>query len=268
MGYTVGVLLLLACHDPDPDTPTGGDSAPATDSGAGTGATFPRPDPPWTAAEVEAEIARVLAYGLPTPAPIFPAYDQILSHTTPACPDRYNNNIESLPACTTDTGWYFNGVTQYTVYEGGTDLMGDVLVYGPGGEAFSGGGSVGYSSFQYGGELWETLYVRGMWYLAGDAGWPGQQPSANVILARRGGDLILDGGLTLGGSLSFETLIFSDACPIQGVLGVREPGGYWYLLDYGDACTGCAEVRWGDEVIGESCPPLAGIVAAAAMELP
>jgi hypothetical protein len=67
--------------------------------------------------------------------------------------------------------------------------------------------------------------------------------------------------------LYFESLGFGGACGEEptGAVRLRDPDGYWYRLDFGDACTGCGTLAYGDSALGEICvdltPAAAGLAA-------
>lgn len=82
--------------------------------------------------------------------------------------------------------------------------------------------------------------------------------------------LTLTGGLTSPdqASLYLRDLAFAeDICPLApvGVLSVRDPSSVWFDVVFGASCTGCGDVVWQDEIVGETCPGPALMAEAAAL---
>ena len=76
--------------------------------------------------------------------------------------------------------------------------------------------------------------------------------------------LEMDGGFSHSEhQLFFDSLVFdTEECDGEpsGQLGYRDPNGYWYTMDFGQDCSGCADLVYGDdENLGEICPGLASV---------
>lgn len=256
------MLFFAACATPPPDAES--PVPPVTESGGAE--LFQRPEPAWSAAEVDQELAALLAWGLPWPAAVLQAMPTLMGGSDGSCPQMNGANMETLIGCTSQTGWYYQGVSIYSEQPSGWVLMGDFYGVDPQGNRAVGGGMIGLQQQQQGNAAVQVAFFTGTWGYPPVEGWLGQTPSASLWIeaAEEGGQrqARIFGGYGIDGIYaSFDQVtLSSDRCggAPQGSMSLRDPSGYWYQIVFDPACSGCATLLWGEEEMGEVCPDLAG----------
>ncbi len=256
------MLFFAACATPPPDADS--PVPPVTESGGAE--LFQRPEPAWSAAEVDQELAALLAWGLPWPATVLQAMPTLMGGSDGSCPQMNGANMETLIGCTSQTGWYYQGVSIYSEQPSGWVLMGDFYGVDPQGNRAVGGGMIGLQQQQQGNAAVQVAFFTGTWGYPPVEGWLGQTPSASLWIeaAEEGGQrqARIFGGYGIDGIYaSFDQVtLSSDRCggAPQGSMSLRDPSGYWYQIVFDPACSGCATLLWGEEEMGEVCPDLAG----------
>ena len=256
------MLFFAACATPPPDAES--PVPPVTESGGAE--LFQRPEPAWSAAEVDQELAALLAWGLPWPAAVLQAMPTLMGGSDGSCPQMNGANMETLIGCTSQTGWYYQGVSIYSEQPSGWVLMGDFYGVDPQGNRVVGGGMIGLQQQQQGNAAVQVAFFTGTWGYPPVEGWLGQTPSASLWIeaAEEGGQrqARIFGGYGIDGIYaSFDQVtLSSDRCggAPQGSMSLRDPSGYWYQIVFDPACSGCATLLWGEEEMGEVCPDLAG----------
>lgn len=286
-GSVIPVLLGLSCGPAEPPGERGSDPSSAeaaeapsqpTDDGP---AVLGVPEPTWSAAELTELLTEAFAGGLPEPFGPRDLYVAMFEHADGDCP------TSPLPyhlpgdyeGCTTADGTYFFGHGEYQegVQADALDsfyLLGDFYILDPEGQRFDGAGEVLYSVEEAEGEADAlfALFLSGTWGYGGSAGWMAEPTSVSLtVYGVQAGDRALgslEGSADLAGrhlffeDLSFDPGLCEDA-PIRGSLQVRDPSGYWYDLDFSEACTGCAPLTWVDgSSLGEVCPDFGDAPAA------
>ena len=101
--------------------------------------------------------------------------------------------------------------------------------------------------------------------------WEGRDPwLANFFSGVLSIEVMEEFGVRVNGSAQIEgiswsanELLFDHVCARgpAGQLGLRDPGGGWYTLDFAD-CNPCTTVRFEGEALGETCVDFAGFLAA------
>jgi hypothetical protein len=246
------VWLYLACtHSPSSASPTGGweTAGPTWDS---------RPAAGWDLATAQAHVDQFFAWGIPDPITVRDAFLSDLSGRDSQCPEGVGASTTSFSGCTSQSGWTYTGSSTYVEDgQGGFSLAADIYVQDPAGPLFEGGGEVSYMKERggLGGKL------DGTWGMSGDSGWFGTDPSfaLSIYVMESTGSVRMIGGLTMDGtSLNFDNYGYDVDCagPV-GRFSLRDPSGWWYDADFGDSCSGCAPLTWGDESLGQLCAPIA-----------
>ena len=258
----VWTLLLVACTAP----PSEEDPVAESAEDSGDAEVILRPDPAWNAEEVEGQLAKILGWGLPWPSTVLNSMPTLMAGSDGNCPQMNGANMESLMGCTSQAGWYYQGVSIYSEQGSGWVLMGDFYGVDPQGNRAVGGGMVGYQQQQQGNATVDVAFFTGTWGYAPVGGWLGQTPSASLWIeqAEEGGQrqARIFGGYGIAGMYaSFDHVTLrGDVCDgvAQGSMSLRDPSGYWYQLIFDSECSGCASLMWGEEDLGQVCPDLAG----------
>jgi hypothetical protein len=258
----VWMLLSAACTAP----PSEEDSVlpPAEESGGAE--VILRPDPAWTAEEVDAQLSTLLTWGLPWPTTVLDAMPTLMAGSDGTCPQMNGANMESLMGCTSQAGWYYQGVSIYSEQPSGWVLMGDFYGVDLQGNRAVGGGMIGLQQQQQGNAAVQVAFFTGTWGYPPVQGWLGQTPSASLWIeqAEEGGQrqARIFGGYGIDGIYaSFDQVtLSSERCggAPQGSMSLRDPSGYWYQINFDPGCSGCGTLLWGEEELGQVCPDLAG----------
>jgi hypothetical protein len=247
------MLLWLACTTPE-----------AVSSQETQAEAWDVPEPAWNASEVEAEIAAGLALGMPDPITARDSFFGLFTGADGQCPQGSGYSITSFTGCTSSQGYTYAGMSVYQEDgRGGFVLSTDLYIIDASGRRFTGAGQASFGISEYG----LQANMDGIWGYEGEEGWLGQIPGFNLSVSL-GEDFYLQGGLGIGGHyLAFLPLIQLEGCEgATGILEVRDPGGLWYRLDFGEGCSECAEVSYEGESLGKLCPDLSQIWALKEMQ--
>lgn len=212
-----------------------------------------RPDPSWDAAAAQDALNQVFSLGLPDPRSIRDLFMTQLNGRDSVCPSGSGASTTSVSGCTSSFDWTYTGTSTYQdAGSSGFSLAADIYIQDPNGNMFEGGGQVFYMAKEQGigGGL------DGTWGYSAAEGWMAQNPSFSLSLyIDPNGMLILQGGLGMAGqAIDFNDFGLRSGCagPI-GSLSLRDPNGWWYNVDFGDTCSGCGPLSWGETNLGEVC---------------
>ena len=247
------------------------------DSGADTAGPL-QLTPVWGPDEVKAALDEVLAQGLPEPFTMRSWFFDIshISDGTYAerdCPSQnptiteteihsYWANVCSSDEYSLNGGWYYDesydrsamNMLAYGLYSmRGTWASGERIVTG---------GSF-YMSWEASEEgTRSVLKLGGTFQDEKEDGWLGAGISSGIELAGElNGSVMranLRGSLGVAGE-SFvqfdDVFIDTNACPtgITRDIRVRDPSTIWLRVSFGDTCSECGTLSWGDEELGEVC---------------
>ena len=235
------------CH---PDQSTDG-----SDGGPADGEDASPVTPELSTADALALLEVALAAGIPEPYSLITTYKDRLAHAEPSCPGVRSAEEEGATGggwtadCTTSAGWTFSGNSQFLM-TGESDERFELehaasyAISGPGGEAMTGGGVVQFVRERLGEELDFEVILGGVFTAEPTDTWLGS--SAAVGLVYSGGRvdgqrwLELSGGVDRGDvQLDFVDLRLDPAsCGApEGVLGLRDPSGYWFSVNLD--CSSC-----------------------------
>lgn len=250
-------LILLACHTTEKtsewvDTAT--IAAPQTVA-----------PPAWDATEVQSRIQNILSAGLPDAPLALSGYQQMFldgadpwdnSGTGHSCPNAGNYSmIETFSGCLSQKGYIFAGVSVFTPSTDGSAsffLLGDCYITDPEGNTFYCGGEIEYNENRSS----KTFDARltGTWGSVAAEGWLSTAPSLALWERSDGSSFSVDGGYTPGDdSLYFDQATTTAACANSGSIWLRDPGGSWYILDYGEDCDSCGALSYAGSPLGEAC---------------
>jgi hypothetical protein len=289
--------LLFACTTSStPVAPTGtgqGSGGPATGTGTGGGGTVdtgiagpglpevdaPQTEPTWAAADVQAALAAALADGLPDPRYEHDQYLALLSHGTEACPG-HETYIDDrfVYGCNAESGYYYSGVSNYLTSDetvGGArtveiEVNGDFLFRDDEDRFFEvGGHSIQRTTWPAdggSGERW--LEHSGTWHWEAHESWlrDGASGRFSMTLSKDGADRVLgiEGAIGFGGTwMAFDHVVLAEgACAWAptGAVELRDPGGAWHRVDFGESCSPCGALVFDrDTPLGEVCVDLSTI---------
>lgn len=280
-GATLALSLLLGC------APSAGEPADSADSGAPDTATEDSAspwisEPEWTVDEATAALEASLADGVIEPSPVRDWFMEILdvrAFNEPGvdCPpvevaEDVNTVVLSNWEGNCDTGDVFvNGgwmfTETYKVVEDVAISESTGLFSFVGGDAtgrsFAAGGSLSrVVSTDSEGNLSFSLKLGGTYKDDAAAGWMGQGIGSSIeidgTLSDAGLSAVLDGGMSLGAdfALFLSALTFDPTtCGTAptGAFWMRDPSTGWMYFDFGDSCSGCAEVSFTGTSVGTAC---------------
>lgn len=263
-GVPVLALVLTACGPGEPSTAATADTETPDE--------VPVSVPLWSGPEALAALDAALSSPFPTPRDVGRIYVDYLSHAEGSCPGMDPGTIDMLTGCTTSEGYYYAGIAGFSQVrrtdESGIEidqcvLSGDLEMFDAGGSRFAIGGVVNdvMITLTDGGVHYEAEYAGTIVYTGPDSPVSGGISALLEIshLSQGGKDTLdIDGGIgTVNAQLAFDAAQFgSPACPegFTGAFQIRDPDGHWYVLDYGDACTGCGSLTAdGVTDLGEQC---------------
>jgi hypothetical protein len=280
---------LLGCAPPadgagSPGGAGSGAQAPAQDEPADTASPFAGVggglDAAWGPGSIDAHLDAALDAGIPHPNDHHDALQRAMSHAGGGCP-QYED-----PATTTGLGtWFTSGCTAGGwTFEGLTvfseDHQPDAWTFGgiasfeitdPDGELFVGGGSFAHDrTVAADGTITLESHIGGTYHAPWAAGWMSSGVDVGIWVTGTRGDgtwqTTVDGGLTgHDGALYFDGITrdpeHCGGAP-QGQLRLRDPSGGWYAVAL-EGCSGCGELTWAAEAVGEACP---GVALGAALD--
>ncbi|MEE2751024.1 MAG: hypothetical protein VX519_06315 [Myxococcota bacterium] len=228
----------------------------------------PDNEPQWSVEEVLNAVSAGLQYGLPDPYSPRDTFLGMFVGRDSQCPSDSGFNLSgSFNGCLSSTGYRFAGTSAYegptTPQKGPFHLIGDFYIIDNQAQWFRGGGELLVERVT-GPGVWPKIVgasILGSWSYDGDDGWLGGSSTLatwiRIESQPTSWTLELDGSFGFGEHyMVFEDLLFdSDECGghPKGRLGVRGLDGQWYHLDFGQACSGCAEISTVDTILGEGC---------------
>jgi len=257
------LIWILACTGA---TTGQGSAATAQDTGEPFGwVVSEEAEPAWTAEEAMSRLQDAVAVGLPQPAVALDTYLALMGTGDDACPGHDTVLTDSVVhGCLAESGTWFEGVTEYT-FEDDVNyqvqvLAGDFFIRSDADELLEAGGHTARWASrsdppEYGMEL------GGSWVWTPSDTFLDLENSLAIEAA-----LIVDSSLALHGGwgrgdvdLFFDQLTWTDDCDGHptGGLWIREPAGYWYVLDLTGSCDGCGPITWADQrSLGTGCVDL------------
>jgi len=227
--------------------------------------------PEWSVEEVLNEVSEGLVHGLPDPYSPRDSFLGMFVGRDGQCPSDSGFNLSgSFNGCLSSTGYRFAGTSAYqgptTPQKGPFHLIGDFYIIDSQDQWYRGGGDLLVDRVTGPGTWPEVVEASllGSWSYDADGGWLGGSSTLATWIRSESQPsrwtLELDGSFGYGEHhMVFEDLVFdSDDCGghATGRLGVRGEDSRWYHLDFGEACTGCAEVTTGGMSLGEGCVDL------------
>jgi len=220
---------------------------------------IPPPEADWEPEELQDHIDEGLAYGLPNPSTFLQHYMELYeAGATDACPGTdYNFNSPDVggAGCTTDDGYFFEGVVEYSEQEDQWALHADFRIIAPDDHHLSGAGNIGLTNS----EESARASIYGSFFEDPSTDWLSANPSSLLQIEKRNNEsgTLLYGGYTIDGrSFYFENVwLDTTRCdqPI-GVVQVRDPNGGWFSVYSEESCPSCPTVTYGGTEIDSVCP--------------
>lgn len=273
-------ILLIGCTGEDKVSAA---VPPPTDTAEDTGLipefTTASPDPDLSLEELQALIEEVQAIGMPAPDLILDHFLALMQLGDMGCPG--SDTIIATDWCEASTGYSYEGTSTYASFEQtapsgkyltGTGFAGDLSIHYPLdlypedlSYRIGGGLTTQFTQDTEANATWDVEW-RGSWSDPTMGEWLGAGIS-NLMYITASKTAGIPTWSTYGGlSVGDTDMFFEDFgwdltgdCDIQpvGILRVRGSQSYWYELDFGDACSGCANVTFHDtDELGEICPDL------------
>lgn len=277
-------LWLLACAPPTA-APW---RDPAADDDWSAAVDAPEHRAEWDADEVAGAFAAALAFGFPAPQDALADYQELMTHTDPACPNAaFSEGFLELDGCTSAEGYTYLGSaglirtdTRVTAADGTwTGTYGllfapaDYVIQRPDGTGLVAGGNAMVQIVHESGRASWRLRLTGTFVDEAAGGWLGAGYSGELsVTGDDDGGLhqTLDGALSVAGAaITFDGVgVAPDLCPdglTGGVIGVRQPDATWYTITLDDGCGRCGNAVWNDaEDVGEACLDVSALVDAVA----
>ncbi len=232
----------------------------------------------WGPAEIETEIEAALIAGFPEVWSLHDTYLEMLTHGDALCPGHETYIDDTwLYGCTAESGYWYAGVSEYwteTQYLETAEIRswviaGDFEFRDTQGGSLAVGGGITAQHWQ---ELdsdvsgWFTE-IQGSWIRAGEGGWLEDGVSGAIQTTMTHSDT--DDEIWLSGAVGFSDiqlytrqLRLARSCDwgMTGALSVRDPGGAWHEIVFGNESTSCGRVSFQGEPMGEVCPNLDSLV--------
>ena len=250
-------LMLLACNHAS-------DSPAAWVDTATLGAPETVPPPTWTAEEVQSRLQSTLADGLPDAPQVLVGFQQMFTDGadpwdgsgSSGCPNTGNYTMtQSFAGCVSQKGYIFAGISTFSPSTDGSAgffLLGDCYISDPEGNTFYCGGEIEYTE-DHSANIFAAR-LTGTWGSVTAESWLSNVPSLALWEHYSAGELTLDGGYgPQENDLYFEHTSSSDSCANAGALWLRDPGGSWYVLDYGEDCDDCGDLSYAGTAFGTAC---------------
>lgn len=267
------VWLLFAACVPTPGT------SPSADSGLETYVipelNIQAPTAVWTPADAVDALAGALTGDFPSPFAVRDSLAGWFSHGDAACPGEGTYMAgPSFEGCTSAEGWYYLGVGGFSEDFGEDelgprvilDLAADLTILAPEGARIDIGGH--WIPVLREGPSWRAI-LNGSWiepnhpadwFSSGISAWLDYAGTVNEA-----GHLVsLDGGLHLrDATLQFTTFNLGiEGCgeTPTGEIGIRDPGGGMWSVDFGADCHPCGSVFFEDAPVEtDACLALDGL---------
>ena len=239
----------------------------------------PQATPTWSAEDVQSALAVALADGLPDPRFEHDQYLELLSHGNADCPghDTYIDD-RFVYGCNTASGYYYSGVSNYLTADetvegervASVEVNGDFQFRDDRDQFFEvGGHSIQRTTWPADGSAGvRWLEHSGTWLWEGHDSWlrTGASGRFSMTLTKPSGTRVLEVEGAIGFDqtwMAFDQLTLAEAgcawAP-SGALEIRDPGGAWHRLDFGETCSPCGDLVFdGDTPLGEVCLDLSAI---------
>ncbi len=258
--------LLAACADP---MESGGSSSTTPSMPASyTGTEATELLPILSAEEVAAEVEALFSTGLPNVVDIRDTYMDLMAQGDESCPgDATQLGSQVGPhGCEAASGVRYAGISSFWDDGESWFLTADFDIWTPDGGHLGAGGHVGSLRFKEGGGWLIEHGYAGTWIFSGGEGPLGEGISGVQSLRWAGDEALeevqLNGAVSIGAqALVFQGVRADVECwdQLAGLIQVRDVRGTWSLLELADDCSGCGEVRFGNEVLGDVCLEGVGI---------
>jgi hypothetical protein len=238
----------------------------------------PAAQPSWGPDEVEAAIKDGLVDGFPDVWSQRDGYFDMLAHGDARCPGHEDYIDDTwLYGCTADSGYWFEGISEYFTMDQTTDeavykswvIAGDFEFRDAHGRALTvGGGTMVEEWHQLDNSRSEWLTeFQGTWIDQSGDGWLTEGVSGStqvhLTLSPEDAQIQIIGAAGFSGiHLYAERLQLRRSCDwgMSGDLSIRDPSGGWHKIDLGPSCTRCGELSFEGESLGEVCPDLSKLV--------
>ncbi len=222
-----------------------------TDTQAGGGL-----EPEWDIHGASQTFRALVEMEIPTHEQVRDPYLDLVRAGDEGCPaapdDQFPEGRVPLAGCTSQTGYFYLGLSEYELSDDDFFLWGDFRITRPDGRSMEMGGQQVLRD--------GTLTLVGSFLDEGAEGWPGLGLGASLEMDREGDSRRVHGGL---GSLTSDQTIWYDLELTQdcasGELRTRDTPGGWYTLELSDC--NCGVVRYGEDELGETCLDLSVIRA-------
>lgn len=172
-----------------------------------------------------------------------------------------------IEPCVSESGYTYSGLTILRGTSGPIsfpdtfNFVADCYIIDPNGNRFVGAGELDYTSWGSIDSGAVALKTEGTWTYPPEEGWVGTDNSIwlDVIISWTNNTtewyINLDGATTIDERVVYyDSLYLTNDCHGGwGQIQLRDPSGYWYTLKLSDDCSGCGQVYYNDEPLGESC---------------
>jgi hypothetical protein len=280
------MLALVGCTEQQPPCAEGyvqhGDhcslAEPADEAPESPDLDRPAAQPSWGPDEVEAAIKDGLVDGFPDVWSQRDGYFDMLAHGDARCPGHEDYIDDTwLYGCTADSGYWFEGISEYFTMDQATDeavykawvIAGDFEFRDAHGRALTvGGGTMAeeWHQLDTSESEWLTEF-QGTWIDQSGDGWLTEGVSGatqvHLTLSPEEAQIQISGAAGFSGiHLYAERLQLLRSCDwgMSGDLSIRDPSGGWHKIDFGPSCASCGELSFEGKSNGEVCPDLSKLV--------
>jgi hypothetical protein len=218
--------------------------------------------------EVGEALTRALAMP-PNSTRAIESYRMLMGMGDDWCPgNEYYITDTHLYGCHAETGYFYAGVSDWIdeIVDPPTNanmvaVAGDFWIETPDGKLFEGGGAVVYIT----GDGFWAREMYGSWLWEGGDPWlaSGFSGVLSIEVMEEYGIRVSGSAQIEGTSWSANELMLDNACDRgpSGQLGLRDPSGGWYTLDFTD-CAPCATVQFEGAALGSTCVDFEPFIAA------
>ena len=243
------LMVLLACTP----KPQAGDTEGGVEE---TGPSFESLEPQWDIYGASDALRALLALGLPRRDVILDPYLELVRGGDSWCPnapdDQFPEGRVPLGGCSSSNGTFYQGLSEYFVFEDTFRLWGDLRMVRANGQVFEVAGV--QENFS------DVLTVQGSFLDEAGDGWLQNGLGAALTVDLTGDERSVTGGLAAleGQRAGWYALEMTEDCA-SGEVRTRDAGGGWYTWTLDD-CS-CGTVTFASEDLGATCLGLDGLRA-------